>query len=178
MAVKKEAADSGYSARTILHGTRVTIVGIGNEFRGDDAVGLKVVRSLESSRPAGVRTMELTGDQSNLLELMRSTNAMIIVDAVQSSAPAGTIFRIEAGKERVPENFLFFSTHSFNSLSAIETARTLGLLPRCLLLYGIVGKDFSHKIGLAEEVEDAIDVIREKIIEDVESVRAHQSVCK
>ncbi len=109
---------------------------------------------------------------------MCSTDALIIVDAVQSSAPAGTIFRMDAGKERVPENLMFFSTHSFGSLDAIETARTLRHLPRCMLLYGIVGKDFSHKIGLAEEVENAIDVIEEKIIEELDSVRAHQNVWK
>ncbi len=176
--MKKDAANFGYSSSTIVDGSLVTIVGIGNEFRGDDAVGLKVVRRLEISKPAGVRTIELTGDQSHLLELMCSTDALIIVDAVQSSAPAGTIFRMDAGKERVPENLMFFSTHSFGSLDAIETARTLRHLPRCMLLYGIVGKDFSHKIGLAEEVENAIDVIEEKIIEELDSVRAHQNVWK
>lgn len=176
--MKKDAANYGYSSSTIVDGTLVTIVGIGNEFRGDDAVGLRVVRKLESSKPTGARTIELTGDQSHLLELMRSTNVMIIVDAVQSPAPAGTIFRIDAGKERVPKDFLFFSTHSFDSLNAIETARTLGFLPHVMLLYGIVGKDFSFKIGLTEEVEDAIDVIKEKILEEIDPVRAHKGVWK
>lgn len=148
----------------------VTIVGIGNEFRGDDAVGLMVLRQLEMKPQAGARTIELTGDQTYLLELMRSTDAMIIVDAVQSSAPAGTIFRLDASCEPVPKGFLSFSTHAIDSAAAVEMARTLGALPQKILIYGIVGKEFSYTNLITPEVEEAIDVIRERIIDDVDSL--------
>lgn len=145
----------------------ITVVGIGSEFRGDDAVGLEILRELKRHLPAGVRTIELTGDQSYLPELMRSTDAMIVVDAVQASAPAGTVFRIDASKDPVPEDFVSFSTHAFDSASSIELARTLGSLPGIMLIYGIVGKDFSLGHGVTAEVEEAIDIACTRIAREV-----------
>lgn len=145
----------------------VTVVGIGNEYRGDDAAGLLVLRQLKGNVQAGARTVELTGDQSYLLELMRSTDAMIIVDAVQSSAPAGTIFRVDAGRDAIPKQFLTFSTHSIDSAGAIEMARALGTLPDEIFVYGIVGKEFSYAERITPEVEEAIEVIQERIIQDL-----------
>ncbi len=170
---KKSRADTGGGTMPpAVERSLVTVVGIGNEFRGDDAVGLKVSGRLKGNMPAGARTVELTGDQSYLLELMRSTNAMIIIDAVQSSAPAGTIFRVDVSKEPAPRDFLSFSTHAFDSIGAIEMGRTLGILPPFVLIYGIVGRDFSFKNSLTPEVEEAIEVIQEKIISDLETMLA------
>ena len=89
--------------------TMTTIIGIGNRFRGDDAVGLLVVKSLAGKVPAEVRTIEFEGDQTRLLEIMQTANAMIIVDAVQSSAAPGTVLRIDASNESVPHDFRAFS---------------------------------------------------------------------
>lgn len=154
----------------------VTVVGIGNIFRGDDSVGLLVLRQLEKRVPAGVKTIELAGDQSYLLDIMRSTNAMIIVDAVQSSAPAGTIFRIDATGQPVPSEFVAFSTHAVDSTSAIELARALGLLPDKVLIYGIVGKDFSYTTDLTAEVSEAIEVAQAKILNDVRNALSEDSI--
>lgn len=156
----------------------VTVVGIGNEYRGDDAVGLMVIRKLKGNVQPGARTIELTGDQSYLLELMRSSDAMIIVDAVQSPAPAGTIFRLEASREPIPKHFLTFSTHSIDASGAIEMARTLGMLPTEVLVYGIVGKGFSYTERITPEVEEAVELIREKIIADIGCLLGESAVKK
>lgn len=153
----------------------ITVVGIGNEFRGDDAVALDVLRKLKAKLPAGTRTAELTGDQSCLLELMRDTGAMIVVDAVRSSAPAGTVFRIDASKDPVPEDFVSFSTHAFDSASAIEMARALGSIPGTLLIYGIVGRNFSFRVGLTAEVEEVVEIAAARIIDDVADIMSRRS---
>ena len=150
--------------------TAITTVGVGSEFRGDDAIGLRVLRQLKGYLPAGARAIELTGDQSYLLELMRFTDAMIIVDAVQSPAPAGTVFRINAGHGPVRKEFLPFSTHSFDSVNAVELARALGILPVTTLIYGIVGKDFSYTTKLTPEVSEAVDIIEERILKDIDRI--------
>jgi hydrogenase maturation protease len=163
-------SDSAPATYTAGERVPVTVVGIGNEFRGDDAVGLTVVRQLKERVPAGARTFELTGDQTYLLELMRSTDALIMVDAVQSSAPAGTIFRIDASEEPAPKEFLSFSTHAVDSTAAIELARTLGLLPGRILIYGIVGKGFSFSTTMTAEVKETIDMVQERILGDIECI--------
>lgn len=153
----------------------ITIVGVGNELRGDDAIGLTVLRQLKGDLPAGARAVELTGDQTYLLELMRFTDAMIIVDAVQSPAPAGTVFRIDAGHGPVPKEFLPFSTHSFDSVNAAELARALGSLPALTLIYGIVGREFSYTTKLTAEVAEAVEIAKEKILMDIDHIMSTES---
>ncbi len=170
---RKRQATTPVSSSAACQGAEripVTIVGIGNEFRGDDAVGLAVLRGLAKRVPAGARTVELTGDQTYLLELMRSTDAIIMVDAVQSSAPAGTIFRVEVSEEPVPKDFISFTTHTIDSATAVELARALGSLPGSVLIYGIVGKEFSFTPNMSPEVEEAVEIVRERILSDMDTV--------
>lgn len=153
----------------------VTVVGIGSEFRSDDAVGLAVLRKLKGNMPAGARAVELAGDQSYLLELMSITEGIIIVDAVQSSAPAGTVFRVDASNDPLPEDFLSFSTHAIDSVAAMELARTLGLLPGSVLIYGIVGKNFSLGCNLTPEVDEVVESTCAGIIDDISRIIAQKN---
>jgi hydrogenase maturation protease len=154
---------------------RVTIVGIGNEFRGDDSVAISVLRNLRNSIPAEVKTVELAGDQSNLIELMSDTESLIIVDAVSSPAPAGTIFQINASKESFPGDFFTVSTHSIDLAQAIELARIMRRLPELVLIYGIVGKVFSFTTSLSRQVKDSAEAVRTKILNDVDRILRSES---
>jgi len=148
----------------------VIVIGIGNEYRGDDAVGILATRNLAGKMPPEIKTIELTGDQSDLLELMHTANAVIIVDAVRSAAPAGTIFRIDAAEESIPNDFSTFTTHSIDSVQAIELARSMNRLPNQVIVYGIVGKDFSFTSKITPQVRESIDVVRDKILNDLDSI--------
>ena len=150
----------------------VTIVGVGNEFRGDDSVAILVSRILRDTLPDKVEVVELSGDQSNLLELMKDTDNLIIVDAVCSPAPAGTIFRINASEESFPSNFFTASTHSIDLARSIELARALKQLPSSVLVYGIVGKDFSFTPSLTQQVKESAETVKNKIMNDVERILA------
>jgi len=152
----------------------VTIVGIGNRLRGDDAVGLLVVKILAERLPAGTSTFGLDGDQLQLLELMTKADTMVIVDAVQSSAKPGAIFRIDASTDPVPRHFRVFTTHSFDSIQTIELARAMGLLPKKMIIYGIAGKDFSYTETMSCEVEESIAIVGNKILREIEKINESQ----
>jgi len=156
----------------------VTIVGIGNRLRGDDAVGLLVVKILTERSHAGTSIFELDGDQLRLLELMAKTETMVIVDAVLSSAMAGTILRIDTSADPVPRDFRFFTTHSFDSFQTIELARAMGRLPKKIIIYGIVGKDFSYTETLSPEVEKSIPIVGDKILQEIEKLEGQRSEIK
>ncbi len=147
---------------------RFTVVGIGNKERGDDGAGILAVRMLIDKVPADVRTAELTGDQFDLLELMRSTDALIITDAVRSSAAAGTVFRVDIGKEGVPTEHFTSSSHGFDCAQVIELARTLKELPKKVIFFGIVGKEFSYSSGLSREVEESLRIVETAILMELE----------
>lgn len=153
-----------------MRSSLITIVGIGNEFRGDDGVALFVLRNLRESLPSQVRIVELTGDQSNLLELMRDTASMIVVDAVTSTAPSGTIFCINASEESFPSNFFTVSTHGIDLAQSVELARTMRQLPAFISIYGIVGKDFSFTTSLSQQVKESAETVKNKILSEVDRI--------
>lgn len=115
------------------------IIGLGNELRGDDGVGLRVAELLIAR---GVDAIRLDGEPIALLELWREADAAVIVDAV-SGPRAGRIWRIESSGEELPLVFAEHpSTHLLGLAEVIELARSLQLLPARLTVIGIEGDRF------------------------------------
>jgi hydrogenase maturation protease len=78
---------------------RLTVIGIGQSLRGDDAAGVEAVRRWQATYPATacrkdvkVTLSELPG--LALLDQLEGFDAAVIVDAVQSSAEPGVIHRL------------------------------------------------------------------------------------
>jgi hydrogenase maturation protease len=141
----------------------ITVIGIGNEFRGDDAAGLIVVRQLKENSPAKVNFLEQNGEATALMDAMKQKSAVILVDAVQSGAEAGTIHRYDASEKSMPAEFLRCSTHNFSVHDAIEMARALEQLPPQLIVYGIEGSHFEPGAELSPSVQIAVANAAEQI---------------
>jgi hydrogenase maturation protease len=135
---------------------RILVIGVGNPYRGDDAVGLIVVERLKD-QPAlkNVTLLEQSGEGAALMEAWRGADAVILVDAVSSGSVPGTIHRLDVSQRAIPANFFSYSTHAFGLAEAIELARALNELPPRLVVYGIEGGNFAPGIDLSPEVEPA-----------------------
>ena len=131
------------------------IIGIGNEYRSDDAVGLIVARLLKQSLADSAIVLEQSGDGVALMEAWRGAETVIIIDATLSRAAPGTIHQFDASAQRIPEIYFRCSTHAFSLAEAIELARMLDNLPSHLVVFGIEGENFAAGIGLSAEVEKA-----------------------
>jgi hydrogenase maturation protease len=133
-----------------------TVIGFGNEWRGDDAAGIEVARRLGGT--------VLSGEPIGLVEALDGTAEVVLVDAVSSGAPAGTVHVFEAGSERLPTAlFGAASTHALGLAEAVELARSLGRLPRRVLVYGIEGGSFDFGEGLSPEIAAAVDQVVEEV---------------
>jgi hydrogenase maturation protease len=115
----------------------VLVIGIGNEFRGDDAVGLLAARDVEALRLPGVRVLESRGDGARLMRLWKDFTTVMLIDAVHSGSPPGTLHRLDASHNPIPARFLCTSSHQFGVAEAVETARALGELPEHLIVFGV-----------------------------------------
>ena len=149
------------------HNSPVLVIGVGNPYRGDDAVGLFVARKIKDLAPLNVEVYENYGEVASLVELFGNAGAVIIVDAVSSGSTPGDIFRFDAVHEKIPAGCFHFSTHAFGIPEAVELARTLGLLPPKLVIYGIEGKEFGTGEDFSPEVEKAAKAVVESIIHDI-----------
>ena len=83
------------------------------------------------------------GEPVGLIEDWSGADAVIVVDAVSSGAPPGTIHRLDPLSEPIPAALSQGSTHAFGLAETIELARTLDRLPARLTVYGIEGERFA-----------------------------------
>jgi len=146
---------------------RTLIIGLGNEYRRDDAVGLVVARRLREAAPESVLVLEETGEGASLLESWRDADTVILIDAVRSGAKPGTVHRIDAQAQPIAKQFFRFSTHAFGVAEAVELARALGRLPPRLIVYGIEVKGFESGVGLSPEVEAVAEEVVERVLAEI-----------
>jgi hydrogenase maturation protease len=145
----------------------VLILGIGNDDRGDDAVGRIIARRLKEHRLDRCTVFEQNGDGSMLMEAWNGRDTVILVDAVSSGTAPGTVCRFEAHVQPVPAFLFRRSTHAFGPAEAIELARAMNRLPPRLIMYGIEGKSFDLGAGLSLEAEKAVQRVVDRVIQDV-----------
>jgi len=132
-------------------------IGIGNDYRHDDGVGLYVARLLREQNLPDTVVIEHGGDGISLLELIAGADAdaVILIDAISSGAAPGTLVQFAAHEHPLPARCFAHSSHAVGVAEAVELARVLGNLPRCCLVYGIEGACFVAGVGLTPVVEQA-----------------------
>lgn len=141
------------------------IVGIGNRYRGDDAVGLEVIDLLKQSLPANCLASS-DGEITALLSFFEDHDHVVIVDAVQMPGEVGTIVRLDGCRESLGDTGLRSSTHAMGLAEAVEMARNLQRLPRRLTIFGIVGAQFDNSEGMSPAVVSAARQLADELSEE------------
>lgn len=130
-------------------------------------MGVLVVRSLVGRMPSDVALVE-DGDPLSVLEEWEKFDAVILVDAVRSGSPAGTV-QVFDGR-RLPSTVRagLVSTHGLGVRDVIGLGEALGTLPEIVRVVGIEAAEFEPGAALAPEVvravAEAVEVVREQIV--------------
>jgi hydrogenase maturation protease len=140
----------------------IVVIGVGNEWRSDDAAGLEVARRLREARLPRTRVIEREGEPVDLIDAWSGAGEAIVVDAVSSGAEPGAIHRVDARRQQLPIEAFGGSTHALGLAEAVELGRALERLPEHLFVVGIEGGRFTAGSGLSPEVERAVaQLVRE-----------------
>lgn len=153
--------------------SKIFIIGIGNDYRRDDAAGRIVARRFKTQTPPDVEILEETGEGTALLEAWRWAEDVFLIDAVQSGAPPGTLHRIDVSTQPLPASLFRHSTHAFGIAEAVELARVLHQLPPRLIIYGIEGERFDAGVGLSPAVEKAVAEVEARLREEIGTRSSH-----
>jgi hydrogenase maturation protease len=118
--------------------SRLLVVGVGNDLRGDDAAGLLAVRRLAALGPLGVDVLEHTGDPVALAEAMSGHDEVVVIDAVCAGDEPGAVLELgaEAGVLRGHA-----SSHGLGLREALALAGLTGA-PPAVRVIGIAGRRF------------------------------------
>jgi hydrogenase maturation protease len=140
------------------------VIGCGNRQRGDDAAGILVAERL---RAFGVEAVACIGAATDLIEAWSGADDVIMVDAVVSGAPVGTV-QVWDGPRPHAAGRTTASTHGLGLAEAIELARVLNRLPARLRVYGVEGRRFEPGAKISPEVQGAVEEMMQRIISDLE----------
>ena len=139
--------------------------------RSDDAAGVLVGERL---RKMGIEAQFSSGEAADLLDAWEDADDVVIVDAVVTGAPVGTL-QVWDGAQPNFAGMTTASTHSFGAAEAIRLARSLHRLPARLTIYGIEGQRFDIGGEVSPEVERAVDAVAQRILADYRGLRNNAS---
>lgn len=146
---------------------RITLLGIGNIDRGDDAVGVRVVERLAGRLPPGVALLVCRGDILGLIADWASYDALICVDAAAPMGAPGRIHRLDVTKDALPPGPSAASSHAFGLAEAIALARQLDVLPRSAIVYAVEGTCFDAGGVMTPQVAAAVQTAAEQIMTEI-----------
>lgn len=144
----------------------VVVAGLGSEYRRDDGAGpLVAARAVEE---AGVgRDIGPIADPLDLLGVWDDADLVVVVDAVRSGAPAGTVRVVELDGEADPnpDRSGTTSTHGVGLAGVLRLARAVGHAPVRVAVVGIEGENFDRGMGLSPAVESALPTAVHRVVE-------------
>lgn len=146
------------------------LLGIGNEYCGNDALGIIIVRKLKEFFPEyDLKTGAFSG--IDFLDAIEGYDEVIVLDTLlKSDAPAGSLIEIKLENFAGPRSFSYL--HSMNLATAVELGRQLNLkLPEKIRIFGIV-VDKKGEIG--EELSLSMKERQDSIIRALKSVIENQ----
>jgi hydrogenase maturation protease len=146
----------------------ITLLGIGQPLRGDDGVGPEAVRqwSREYPQTASDSFLHVVITETpglDLLELFGEAEVVILVDAVESGDPAGTV----SVRSWLPESGATSAektAHGFGVAETIALAGKIGArLPSHIVFIGVEGTQWELGMELSEPVRRAIPAAAREI---------------
>lgn len=151
------------------------VIGVGNILLRDEGVGVAVARQLAAaalaegmeSPLAHVRIVDGGTLGLDLLDIVRTTDHLILIDAVDVGAAPGSVVVLR-GPEVQGTLYGHVSPHQVGVGDLIAVADLSGTLPREVVLIGIqpgaieVGLDLTPPVSAAVQV--AADLVREELI--------------
>jgi len=152
---------------------KILVAGMGNVLRGDDGFGIRVVEKLSeiSELPAGVGIYEAgIGGIALVQELMNGYDALVIVDAVEKGAAAGTLFvleplehQTEITDEKLHESMV--DMHYADPSKVLLMAKSLNVCPPKVFLVGCQPEYVDDAVeGLRPPVERAVPHAVEQVL--------------
>lgn len=142
------------------------IIGCGNRERSDDGVGILVAERL---RELGIEADSRIGEAVDLIDAWKGTDDVILIDAVVTGAPVGTVQTWD-GWQPIACVRTNASTHGFGVAQAIELAHVLDCLPTRLRVYGVEGRRFEPGAEISPEARQAVEQVVRRIIADVSAL--------
>lgn len=154
----------------------VLVLGLGNVLLGDDGVGAAAVARVERDYcvPPGVRLADGGTLGLSLLGLLTDSNHVILVDAVRTDGPPGTLVRLD-GSDVIDAVRERLSSHQVGVADLLDAARLIDSYPTEVTLLGLVPEIIDLAVARSSAVDGGLDELVSAIVREVQSL-GHEMV--
>jgi hydrogenase maturation protease len=153
------------------------VAGFGSRDRRDDGVGA-LVAELVARQCQCVKDVGPLSDPLDLLDQWNGADLVVVIDAVRSGAPGGTLRVVEmdtsapAVRGASHDEMGVTSTHGIGLSGAIRLARAIDQCPKRLIVVGLEGETFDFGEGLSPAVQASVPAAVSCVLAMIEEARA------
>ena len=147
------------------------VLGLGNVLLGDDGLGAAAVARVERNYriPPGVQLEDGGTLGMSLLGLLAESERVILVDAVRTDGPAGSLVRID-GENVMDAVRDRLSPHQVGVADVLDAARLIDCYPSSVTLLGLVPESIDLNVVRTHAVDAGIDALVAAVVHEVESL--------
>ena len=148
---------------------KILIYGVGNPYKCDDTVGIKVAEILKTKiNKSNITVKSGSIDGLTMLDEIFGYDNIIFIDSIQTKdGKPGDIYKIELEPLEKPPSLS--ASHGVDFVTALRTGKKLGYkVPESIYIYAIEIKDnTSFKEDCTEKVKKSIPQVVERIMDDL-----------
>ncbi len=146
----------------------VLVLGAGNILLSDEGIGVRVIEALEARYdvPESVEILDGGTCGMDLLDVIAGRDQLIIVDAVNTGSPPGTVVRLRDAD--IPAAFRTKSSpHQLGLQDVLAMLRLLETAPRHVTVVGVQPASLNLGLELSPVVAGRLDEMIEMVLAEL-----------
>ncbi len=149
----------------------VLVLGLGNVLLGDDGLGAAAIAALTRDYriPAGVQLEDGGTLGLALLSMLTESEHVILVDAVRTEDPPGTLVRVD-GADVMDAVRDRLSPHQVGVADLLDAARLIDRYPASVTLVGLVPEVIDLAVTRSRAVEAKVEELVAAVVHEVETL--------
>ena len=145
------------------------IISLGNELRGDDGIGPRVLERLTNIKhPIPTKFINAGADAFILLEHLVDSDPLVLIDCAQMGKEPGSVHKFKVNNHNLKKSNSLLNLHGFSFAEIMHLAQQVGNPASCTII-GIEPKSTEIDTALSPEAEKAIPGAMQLVLEEIES---------
>jgi hydrogenase maturation protease len=142
----------------------VLILGIGNILLRDEGIGVRTVEAMAGlDLPDDVELMDGGTSGVDLADELAGRHKLIVIDAVHSEHPAGTVLRF-GPEELVSDEHPQMSLHELGLMETLSMARTFGCCPKDVVIFGVQPETTDSGLDMSPTIRGVLPRLIEMVL--------------
>ena len=146
----------------------ILIMGVGNYLMSDDGIGVHAIHALQRlTLPRNIELLDAGTATMSFLSNLSGRRKVIIIDAVRSGKPAGTLYRFSPDDIYVQKE----TAISLHQVGIIENIALSGFIDEAsadIVVYGIEPGNMECGMSLSPEVEAGLPKLIDRICTELD----------